>query len=119
MIYDAGVNGEVSVGGRGGHGLVALIVGMSPLWIGLFLALATPTFVERMDDAKVAIAGLPAGWFLILASLILAISGAIAIWKARSTVVVVAALVLLTFPALVLVIMGPALVLIVENVGNS
>lgn len=113
------MNSQGRVEGKGRSSLVGLILGLSPVWLGVFLAFAAPTFIEPFGRQDVAIAGLPLGVVLSVVSLVLAVSGAIVIWKARSTTVVAAALVLLTFPALMLVLMGPAVILILENLGGS
>jgi tryptophan-rich sensory protein len=114
------VDGESGPGwAYDGHNrLLALATGLSPVWlIALFYftqspssggGIYQPSEAERMESLR-AVA------FVYAIAAALTVAGTIVIWRARSPRAVLAAYALLTIPALILMIMGPAFVLILRN----
>jgi uncharacterized membrane protein len=92
----------------GRNRVLAIAVGLSPIWL-LLLALLTgpPSWGGGRWAAVFAVAGL------------LTLAGAVVLWRARSTRVAVAAVSLLTLPALIVPIFGPALILVLRNVTTG
>jgi hypothetical protein len=98
-----------------GHNRVrALVVGLSPIWLLAFALLTRSPFgggVTQPTEAQIAarqvaqLAGFGLAGLLMLA-------GTVAIWRARSTRAALGAMLLLTLPALILFILGPAFALI-------
>jgi hypothetical protein len=103
----------------GRRAVIAATIGLSPIWVAIVLTLVAPAFMAPMGDAKVSIAGFPAGQVILGGAFVMAIAGAFVIWRGTSAVVRAAAFVLLTFPAILFVVFGPATVLILENLGAS
>lgn len=97
---------------------LALGIGLSPLWLLAFFFVASPAFLDPLRTDAVAIAGLPAGVAFVLAIGLLTLAGTLVIRRARSRAVLAAAMFLLTFPALVLVVMAPAAILVLANVQS-
>lgn len=97
--------------------VVALTVGLGPIWLLVYLRLATPPFLDPLGNPDVAIGGVPLGWVIVIAAAWLSIAAAAVIDRTQGGRALAFALLLLVFPALFLVILGPASVLIVENLG--
>ncbi len=95
---------------------IAFGCGLSPLWLLLFLTVVSIGFLGPLGDKAAGIDGIPLGWFLLGLIALLTAVGFILIVRATSSIGLILPLVFLIFPALMLVIIGPAIVLIVENV---
>jgi hypothetical protein len=93
----------------------AIVVGLSPLWLIVFALFWSPAFLDPLRTDGVAIAGLPAGVAILGAIGLLTVAGTLVIWRARSRAVLAGAMIVLIFPALWLVILGPTLVLVLTN----
>ena len=106
-------------GRRGRRRLLTLIVGLSPLWLLLYLVVVDPGFLEPLGRNSVSLVGLPLGMAMIGTALLLSLAGAFVIWRASSKRMTGIALLVLIVPALTLVVFGPAIYLIIENMGAS
>lgn len=96
----------------------AIVVGLSPLWLIVVAFFWSPAFLDPLRTDRVAIAGLPAGVAVLGAIGLLTVAGTLVIWRARSRAVLAGAMLGLTFPALWLVILGPAIVLVLTNTAT-
>jgi nitrate reductase gamma subunit len=97
---------------------LAIAVGLSPIWILAFVYFAAPTgFGEGMNqptEAQIQVRQLVKLVSVGIVGLLM-VAGTILLWRARSARTALGALLLFTFPALFLVILGPAFVLIFLN----
>ncbi len=76
-----------------------------------------PRYFGGMGVAQPELFGLPLGAWVHLWSLTLAALGAAIVWRARSLPVAVAALLACTVPATIGLLLGPAIVLILQNLA--
>jgi hypothetical protein len=109
---------DVSTEASGHNTWRAILVGLSPLWLLVLAAIWSPAFLDPLWTNEVAIAGLPAGVAVLGAIGLLTVAGTLVIWRARSRAVLAAGMIVLTFPALWLVILGPSIVLVLENTAT-
>jgi uncharacterized membrane protein len=96
---------------------LAITVGLSPIWLLAFLFLIPPPIgggMSQPTEAQPLARQLAQLVGFALAGL-LTLAGAVVLWRARSTRAVVGAICLLTLPALILILLGPAFVLILLN----
>ena len=93
------------------------IAALTPLWLFLILELADNGFGTPMFSAPPSIVGVPlgvvvgalaTGWMLIGLGLV---------WNARSRLTELLALLLFTTPATIVLVMGPAMILILQNLS--
>ena len=89
------------------------LIGAIPLWLGPLLYLISPTFF----GPKPELLGLPTSLVMLVGAMSWALIGLGIIWDARAWVVDALALVVFTIPALLFMIIGPAILLIVQNLG--
>lgn len=92
-----------------------LVAGLTPLIVFVFLSAIAPGFLAPIYDSSVSVVGLPAGTLVIAAAMAWMGLGLLALRAWRSPGGATAALLLFTLPATVLVILGPAVVLIVHT----
>ena len=97
-------------GHRAGYAVAAI-----PIAFALLLEVLSHEFLAPLGDDRVSLLGFPAGAFFVATVLFLAILGALAVRYVRSPVIVGAVLIFTTSIGLMLVIMGPAVVLIMIN----
>ena len=97
-------------GHRAGYAVAAI-----PIAFALLLEVLSHEFLAPLGDDRVSLLGLPAGTFFVSAVLLLTLMGALAVRYVRSPVIVGAVLIFTTSIGLMLVIMGPAVVLIMIN----
>ena len=102
----------------GGNTRLAISIGLFPLWLTLILVVLARSFFDPMLTNKVAIAGLPIGVAIFVVIGLLTIVGTLAIWRARSSLGVAVAMTLFTTPAVILVILGPAIALVMTNLST-
>jgi hypothetical protein len=76
-----------------------VLVGLLPLWIFLILSIAVPGYMDPMFKNPPALAGMPAGIFLLGAALAVMAIGVVVLRRASSTTSTVLALALLTVPS--------------------
>ena len=109
------VEGHWAFDGR--NRALALAFGLSPLWLAAFAFLTASPFGGGMNQpttAEVLFQQAALSVILAVASLLM-LAGTVLIWRARSPLVAIGAITLLTLPALVLVLLSPAFVLILAN----
>jgi hypothetical protein len=97
-------------GHRAGYAVAAI-----PIAFALLLEVLSHEFLAPLGDNRVSLLGVPAGTFIVSAVLLLTLMGALAVRYVRSPVIVGAVLIFTTSIGLMLVIMGPAVVLIMIN----
>lgn len=107
-------NGVVSSAGRYGMERPRVLLGLMPLWILPILLITVPGFMDPMFASPPTVLGLPAGIWILVTAMILMSVGAPVIRRASPRVALLAFL-LLTVPSLVLLVMGPAMILITQN----
>ncbi len=88
-----------------------------PLWAGILLGLAVPSFMEPLFLNPPSIFGLPMGIVLTFAAGLLMAFGVLAMRWARSASGRAAAFLLLTVPSLIVIVFAPASILIVLNLN--
>ncbi len=95
--------------------IVGYAIAVSPLIFALVLTLIAPGFLRPLFDDRVSLIGLPAGTFLIAAVLLLVTLGILAVRFVREIVLVALVLFVTTSIGMMLVLFGPASVLIMIN----
>jgi hypothetical protein len=95
---------------------VRVLIGLLPLWILLFFVLAAPAFTEPLFNTPPTVLGAPAGLVVIGVALALMLLG-IQIMRRGSDALAVAAFALCTVPSIVLIVFGPAAMLMVLNLA--
>jgi len=100
---------------RSGQPLLT-IVALTPLWLALLPFLSTSMFGGGIGSGTVNLVGIPAGIVFMIAAGILTLAG---LWAVRSWTRPWAGLVLFTIPATLIVVFAPAVILILENLGNG
>ena len=96
---------------------LAIGVGLSPIWALAILSLTSSNCCHPMSEptAPEALASQQVQMLLVAIAALLMVAGTIFLYRARSARAALIPLLLLTFPALFLVILGPAFVLILSN----
>ena len=89
--------------------LIALI----PVWFGPISYLAAP----RLFGPKPELFGIPQDLVMMIGAVTWALIGVAIIWHARSWLVDFLTVLLFTLPAIAFMIIGPAVVLILQNLG--
>lgn len=92
-----------------------LLLSLVPIWL-LLLSVLTAGFASEWFTNQVNMVGIPFGIFLIIVAGALTLLGLIGVRSWRRPEV---ALVVFTIPAALLVIVGPALINVVINLGNG
>lgn len=104
---------------HGRNRALAATVGLSPIWVAVVTYLLAPRgFGGGLHSEAEARAAL-VGQMIVFALVgLLALAGTVTMWRARSRTVLAGAVILLTVPALVLLIFSPAFVLLLRNLGS-
>jgi len=89
------------------------LIGAIPLWLGPLIYVMSPTFF----GPKPELLGLPPTLVMAVGAMSWALIGLGIIWDARSWVVDALTLMVFTIPAMLFVIIGPAIILIIQNFG--
>jgi hypothetical protein len=97
----------------------ASFIATVPMILWVALAAFAPGFVDPVFMNPPAMLGLPAGVVIIAFAMAIAFLGWVVIRRARTVGVVLVALVFLTIPAMLLLLLTPALVLIVVNLAGA
>lgn len=101
----------VQVGGSPRRG-PRMVLGLLPLWVLIFFLLAAPGFMDPIFANPPAIVGLPAGVFVLAVAIVLTLTGVLSMRSARSDLASLLVLLVFTVPALALILLGPAAILI-------
>lgn len=92
-----------------------IVLGLLPLWVLIFFALAAPGFMDPMFANPPAIAGLPAGVFVLVVAMVLTLAGVLFLRRTRSDLATVLVLLVFTVPAMALILFGPAAILLLQS----
>jgi hypothetical protein len=92
-----------------------ILLGLLPLWTLLFMLIASPGSMDPLITNRPSVAGLPAGILLVGVALAVMAIGVVALRRASSTRSMLLAFLGLTVPAAAFMVVGPALMLIVQN----
>ena len=95
--------------------IVRYAIAVSPLVFALALTLVVPGFLSPLADNRISLLGLPGGAFLLAPVLLLVTLGILAVRFVRQIVLVALVLLVTTPIAMMLVLIGPAIVLIMIN----
>jgi hypothetical protein len=93
------------------------IAALAPIWILLALLVFRQGFFDPLFANPPGIAGMPAGALLLICAIAWGIIGARVMRSRRSDAGALLTLLVFAFPATFAVILGPALILIVQNLG--
>jgi hypothetical protein len=88
-----------------------------PFVLIVVLMVVAPGFMDPLLANPPAIAGLPAGVVLLFLALVWAVLGILVARRARSTAGIALALVVFTLPASMAIMLGPAAILIIQNLA--
>jgi hypothetical protein len=97
----------------------ASIIATVPMILWAALAAFAPGFVDPVFMNPPAMLGLPAGVVIIAFAMAIAFLGLLLVRRARTVGVVLGTLVFLTIPALLLLLLAPALILVVANLAGA
>jgi hypothetical protein len=86
-----------------------------PFILTVALMVLAPGFLDPLFANPPAIAGLPMGVVILFIALAWALFGILVAWGARSNARVIGALLVFTLPAAMVIFLGPALILILQN----
>ena len=92
------------------------MLGFLPLVLFLLFAIAAPGFYAPMFDTTVPTGGQSLGVPLLVAAAIFMVVGVLVMWRFPTALGVVVGIVCFTFPSLFIVIIGPAICLIAQNI---
>lgn len=90
------------------------LVALTPLWLFLVLAVRG-SFWNPFFSAPPSIAGVPLGLVVLGLCGLWMLLGLVIVWDTRSAAMQALGLLLFTLPATMLLVMGPAMVLIIQN----
>ena len=97
--------------------VLRVLLGLLPLWILLFEAIAFPGSMDPVTANPPAVAGLPAGVLLVGAALVVMAIGVEVLRRTSSTTSMLLAFLGLTVPAAAVIVVAPALILSVQNLA--
>jgi hypothetical protein len=98
--------------------LASIFIALLPVWLFLFLLVVAPAFLSPLRLNPPSMLGLPLGAVLVAAGLAWSVLGATVIATTTSWAVRLFASVVFTLPALFVVILAPAVVLILSHLGD-
>jgi hypothetical protein len=94
-----------------------IVVALVPVALLVVLLVVAPSFLEPMVDPDVAIAGIPAGLVILGLALALTVLGFVVIARwSRSALNILGNIVILVATAVI--VLGPAIVLVIKNLGS-
>lgn len=102
---------------RGSARGILTVLALLPAWIVLFVSVVAPRGFGPMVENPPGIGGMPAGVVLGGFAVLLTTLGVLVVRRATSPLVLSLSFALLTIPAVVIVILGPAIILLVQNLG--
>lgn len=92
-----------------------IVLGLLPLWLLIFFALAAPGFMDPMFANPPAIAGMPAGVFVLVVAMVLTFASLMFLRQTRSDLATVLVFLVFTIPAMALILFGPAAILLIQS----
>ena len=93
------------------------LAAFTPLWVQLVVPLAGPTYFEPMFFHPPEMFGIPLGVVLGAVQMGWMLIGVAIVWNCRSAARDALALVFFTLPSTLAVILAPAIILILQNLG--
>ena len=93
------------------------LVSLTPFAFALVISLVSRRFFDPLFAEAPTVLGIPVGLVVGGGALMWAALGALVVWTARSPLLAMLALLLFTVPSILALILGPALILIVQNLG--
>jgi uncharacterized membrane protein len=104
--------------GRSQQAMAGYVLTSMPFILIIVLAVVAPGFMDPLFAGRPAILGLPAGVVFLVLTIVWAVLGILVARKARSEAWIALAVVVFTLPALMAIMIGPALILIVQNLAS-
>ena len=95
----------------------ARIASLTPFFLALALQLFAPTYFPPMFSKPPDVMGVPLGAIVGALALAWAAFGALVVWTTHSRLAAGLALAFLTVPSMFAAILGPAVILIMQNLG--
>ena len=93
------------------------LTAFTPLWVLIITTIASPTYFEPMFAKPPDILGIPLGVVVDAMAMLWTLIGVVLIWDTVSKLVQGLVLFLFTMPATLVVVLAPAAVLIMQNLG--
>jgi hypothetical protein len=93
------------------------IVAFTPLVVFVLVSLFARTYFGRSVEEPPSIIGIPLGIVVQGLAFFWMLIGVVAVWDARSRAVELVSLLVFTIPATIVTILGPAIILIMQNLG--
>jgi len=94
-----------------------VLVALTPFWALLLFLAQWPGFLDPLFEVPPGIAGMPAGSILLAAVVLWTLFGAWVMRARTSSIGVLLTLLVFPLPATIVILFGPALILIVQNLG--
>jgi hypothetical protein len=110
QVVDATARSQLA---RAGYVLTSL-----PFVLTVALMVLASGYLDPLFANPPAIAGLPMGVVFLFIALVWAVLGVLVVWGARSTARIIGALLVFTLPASMAIILGPAVILIIQNLAS-
>jgi hypothetical protein len=92
-------------------------VALTPLWVSVVLFVAQGTFWKQFFGSPPEMIGMPLGFWMVVLAAGWMLIGAALIWNAQSRVLETVVLLVFTIPATIFLILGPAVILILQNLS--
>jgi hypothetical protein len=94
-----------------------VLLGLVPLWVLIIFALAAPGFMDPLFANPPSVAGLPAGVFIVALAMALMLAGVWLLRRPASDLTILLVFLVFIVPALALILVGPAIILVVTNLA--
>lgn len=102
---------------RDASSIARRLVALTPLWILLVTFVARGAYWVSFFGPQHEILGIPRSVAMIGLAMVWMVLGLVLTWDARSRLTQAVALLVFTIPATLFLVLGPAIVLIVQNLG--
>ena len=97
--------------------LAIRLASLTPLWVQIVASLLFQTYFKPMVTGPPEILGIPLGVVIAAIAMVWMLIGTVLVWDQRSPFVAVLALMVFTIPSTLVIVMTPAVVLILLNLG--
>lgn len=95
-----------------------VLLGFMPLWVLLIFAVTAPGFMDPLFANPPSVIGLPAGILIVAVAMLLMLAGVWLLRRPATDLTTVLAFLLFTIPATLLILLGPAVILIIVNLAT-
>lgn len=92
-------------------------LGLLPLWLWALMVVITPGFMDPVFSNPPAVLGLPAGLVMALIAIVWMMLGVAVLYRTSTMLGALVAFLVFTVPAVFVVLMAPAMILIVLNLA--